>query len=207
MRLPRGQLVRSHVVSDPGTTLGSVLERERTGYAVLEPQDALLLDVEGRGVLTFERGVPVLAYHTGTDRGGPEALADLAVPGPYRIKVFELSDESLATDVDTTDLEVPPGMPAERVAGNLRLADRTRDRARAIGRDLRTDDGDDTDDADGAADDAVTAFLDDEEKVAAIQERAREEARRRAAEWGLDDELSDGSGAPAPPVEEESSSG
>jgi hypothetical protein len=82
MRLPHGELVRSRVVSDPATALVAAAERELTGYAVFEPQDSLLLDADGRGVVTFEAGVPVLAYHTGTDRGGPEAIADLAVPGP-----------------------------------------------------------------------------------------------------------------------------
>jgi hypothetical protein len=36
---------------------------------------------------------------------------------------------------------------------------------------------------------ALEAFLDDDEKIAAIQEQAREEAERRAEEWGLDDQL------------------
>ncbi|PSQ58333.1 MAG: hypothetical protein BRD23_07340, partial [Halobacteriales archaeon SW_9_67_25] len=33
---------------------------------------------------------------------------------------------------------------------------------------------------------AVEAFLDDEERITEIRERAREEAERRAAEWGFD---------------------
>ena len=39
--------------------------------------------------------------------------------------------------------------------------------------------------------DPVVAFLEDEEKVAAVRERARRQARERAAEWGLTDQLED----------------
>ncbi len=70
MNQPRGDLVRSRVVSDPATALTAVLERELTEYAVFEPQDSLLLDADGHGIVTFEAGVPLFAYHTGTDRGG-----------------------------------------------------------------------------------------------------------------------------------------
>jgi hypothetical protein len=69
-------------------------------------------------------------------------------------------------------------MPAERLAGDQSLADRTREAAPA---DRRDDD----------ETDPVAAFLDDEAKVDAIREQARTEARRRAEEWGLDDELVD----------------
>ena len=91
MKLPPGQLVRSRVVKDLRTALVGALDREVTGYAVLEPRESLLLDESGEGVLTFEGGVPVVAYHTGTDRGGPPALADLAASGPYRLELFALA--------------------------------------------------------------------------------------------------------------------
>jgi len=192
MKLPRGQLVRSRVVSTPGTAMATMLDRGLTGYALLEPQDALLLDADERGVLTFEDGVPVLAYHTGTDRGGVEALADIAVPGPYSVDVFELSAADVADLHDTPELTVPPGIPAERVAGDPDLADRTRERARALGLDdaAGADAG-----APGAAedrDDPVATFLENGEKIDAIREQAREEAEQRAREWGLADELVDG---------------
>jgi hypothetical protein len=186
MKLPRGQLVRSRVVSTPGTALESVLDRGLTGYAVLEPQDALLLDADGQGVITFEDGVPHLAYHTGTGRGGSEALADLAVPGPYSVDVFELSRDALAAAHDTPELAVAPGMPAERVAGNRDLAERTRQRAESLDLALPSA-SEDADRRDG--DDAVAAFLGDEQKIDAIREQAREEAERRAREWGLEGEL------------------
>ena len=35
----------------------------------------------------------------------------------------------------------------------------------------------------------MEAFLEDEEKIAAIRERAKAEAERRAEEWGLDEQL------------------
>jgi len=177
MKLPRGSLLKSRVVTDPRDTLADVLDRELTCYAIFESQDSLLLDADGRGVVTFEAGIPVLAYHSGTDRGGPPALADLAVPGPYHVSVFELNPDTLAAVHDTDDLRVPPGMPAERLAGDPALASSTRRSAP----EARTT-------VDGSTEDhsAVEAFLEDEAKISAIREQAREEARERATEWGFD---------------------
>ena len=180
MKLPRGRLRKSRVVSDPRDTLADVLDRGMTGYAVFESQDSLLLDADGRGVVTFSDGVPVVAYHTGTDRGGPPALADLAVPGPYHVSLFELDAAALAEVHDTADLRVPPGMPAERLAGDPALADSTR-RAAPDERTTRA-----ATDADGDHG-AVEAFLDDEEKIQAIKRQARTEAQERASEWNLPD--------------------
>ncbi|UPV98918.1 hypothetical protein M0R88_10285 [Halorussus gelatinilyticus] len=191
--LPDGTLVRSRVESDPTAPLSAALDRRLTGYAVLEPQDALLLDAEGAGVVAFEDGVPRFAYHTGTDRGGPAALADLAVPGPYDVALRE--SEAILADLaalDRSDLRVSPGQVADRLAGDPDLAERTRE----VAPPTRDDDGDAGDGADddsagasGASPSAVEAFLDDEAKIDAIREQAREEARERAEEWGLDGEL------------------
>lgn len=181
MRVPRGRLVRSRVVDDPATALAVALDRSLTGYAVLEPQETLLLGDDARGVLTFEAGVPVVAYHTGTDRGGPSALGDLAMPGPYSADLYRLDRDALAPVHETDPLVVPPGMPADRLAGDPDLAERTRERAAE-----RTARGAS---AAGVEEDPVVAFLDDEEKIAAIQRRAREEAERRAEAWDLDDHL------------------
>lgn len=183
MRLPGGDLLRSRVVRDPATALTDALDCRLTGYGVLEPQDAVLLDGDGRGVLVFEDGVPTLAYHTGTDRGGPAALADLAVPGPYRAELVSLAPDAVTDLRETAALEVPPGMPAERLAGNPSLADRTRQCAPES---ARRRDGDAVDGTDDGPTSAVEAFLEDEEKIAAIREQARDEARARAEEWGLD---------------------
>ncbi|WP_375137273.1 MULTISPECIES: hypothetical protein [Halostella] len=182
MKLPRGRLLRSRVVSDPATALSTALERELTGYVLFEPRDALLFDADGRGVVTFADGVPVLAYHTGTDAGGAAALADLAVPGPYSVDVFELDAAALAEVHETPELRVSPGLPAERLAGDPALADRTREAAPA-----------ERLAADGSTADAntVAAFLADESKIEAIREQARAEARDRAEEWGLASELED----------------
>jgi len=178
MKIPRGDLVRSRVVDDPGTTLATALDRRLTGYAVFEPQDAVLLGDETRGVLTFEAGIPTLAYCTDTDRGGADALNDLVGPGPYSVDLYQLDDADLAEAHEAEDLRVPPGLPAERLAANRDLVTRTREAAP----DERLGDGDD---------DAVTAFLADEAGIEAIREQAREEARARAEEWGLTDALDD----------------
>lgn len=187
MRLPRGDLVRSRVVDDPAGALRTALDRRLTGYAVLEAGGSLLLDGDGRGVLTFDDGVPVLAYCDRTDRGGPAALADLAGPGPYSVELYELPADALAEAHGADELRVDPGSPATELGDAPDLAARTRERSPG--------------DA-GAADDesAAAAFLADEERVAAIQAEARDEARRRAEEWGLADELAD---EPADPPAEE----
>lgn len=185
MKPPTGELVRSRVVADPGVALATALERDLTGYCVLTAQDALLLDVDGTGVITFEAGVPVLAYHSGTDRGGPAALADLAVPGPYSVELFESPATELETLHECVELSVPPGMPAERLAGDADLAARTRAAAppdRLAGAAAAQE-------STAGPQSAVEAFLADEAKIEAIREQARAEAERRAVEWGLDGEL------------------
>ncbi|WP_340099963.1 hypothetical protein [Salinibaculum salinum] len=177
MKLPRGQLVRQRVVSDVGTVLSTALENALTGYARLESQDALLLDADGTGVLTFEKGIPVVAYHTSTDSAGADALADIAVAGPYRLELYELDSEAL-TEIHTNEqLQLSPELPAERLAGDPELAERTL----AVIPDEHAVEREEP----GTGDSAVEAFLDDEAKIASIQERARDQARERAKEWGF----------------------
>ena len=181
LTIPRGTLLRSRVVSDVGTTLSRALDRELTGYATLVPQETLLLSGEARGVLTFADGVPVLAYNTVTDSGGPDALAELAVPGPYRVELYAVDADGLAAAHEEDSLRVAPDAAATELADAADLAERTREAAP----DERLRDESDEDDA-------VAAFLEDDDRIEAIREQARAEARDRAAEWGLDDAL-DGS--------------
>jgi len=178
MKLPPGQLRRRRVVTDLSTPLANALEAELTGYMRLESQDALLLDGDGVGVLTFEDGIPVLAYHTGTDNGGAAALADIAVAGPHRMELYELDRHVLTEVHEAADLRVPPGLPAERLAGNSRLGERTRKRAPGDRRHERSEGANELD--------AVEAFLDDEETIETLRERASEEATLRADEWGFE---------------------
>ena len=180
MKLPRGRLQRRRVVSDLATPLGRALDDRLTGYCRLESQDALLLSADGVGVVTFEAGIPAAAYHTGTDAGGAEALADIAVAGPYRIELFELDEGALNAVHGADDLTVSPSMPARRLAGDPDLADRTAARAADMeaGRQPAT--------TEPVGYDAVEAFLADEDKIETIRERARAEAQRRATEWGFD---------------------
>ncbi len=182
LRIPRGDLLRSRVVSDVATTLSTALDRELTGYATLVPQETLLLEGEARGVITFADGVPMLAYNTVSDRGGPDALAELAVPGPYRVELYDVAADALDAAHEEDALLVPPGAVATELADAPALADRTREAAPA-----HRLDGDDGDDAD-----AVAAFLRDDDRIEAIREQAREEAAERASEWGLDGALDDG---------------
>lgn len=181
LEIPRGDLLRSRVVSDVGTTLSAALERSLTGYATVVPQETLLLSGDARGVLTFEAGVPVLAYNTVTDSGGPDALAELAVPGPYRVELYAVEPDALRAAHDEETLRVPPAAAATELADDPDLAERTREAAPA----------DRLADEDGEEADAVAAFLADDDRIAAIREQARSEARERASEWGLDDALAD----------------
>jgi hypothetical protein len=172
--IPDGDLLRSRVVTDLAPALEDALDRRLDGYAVLAPRAALLGGADAdRGVLTFETGVPTLAYHAGTDRGGPAALADIG-PGPYRLELYALDAAHLEVPHATESLRVPPGMAAERLAGDATLADRIR----------KTADGTAT-----AADDALEAFLENEAAIADIRESARSEAETRAAEWGFEDAI------------------
>jgi len=162
--LPDSALVRSRVVTDPSTTLESALEREHTGYVVVEPGDAVLLDDAGRVVLTFDAGVPTHAEHTGTGLVGPAALGELGA-GPYEASWYDCPPDPRGAPVE-------PDRPATELAGDAALAERTR---RAAPERTPAEDPD-----------AVAAFLDDTEAIEEIQERAREEATRRAEEWDLD---------------------
>jgi hypothetical protein len=175
--IPRGELRRSRVVSDLEEPLETALSARLTGYLVLVPQETLLLDGDVRTVLTLEDGVPVLAYTPASDRGGADALADVAVSGPYRIEVYELAADALDPLHEEESFRVPPGMPAEELADAPALAERTRERAPA---DRRTEDDPSSDHG------ALESFLADDERIEAIREQAREEAADRAAEWGLD---------------------
>ena len=185
MNVPEGTLLRSRVVEAPRDPLAAALDRSLTGYAVFEPQETLLLDSDGQGVITFREGVPELAYYTGTDRGGPTALADLAMPGPYHVELARLDPDDLDRIGDHDDLSVPPGMPAERLAGDPALAASTR-RAAPASRDTAATSTEDSEGTDGSDPGAVEAFLEDEAKIDAIKEQARTEAQRRAEEWGFD---------------------
>lgn len=176
MNLSRGTLQRRRVVTDLATPLDRALETELTGYVRLRSQDELLLDGEGTGVLTFTDGVPVLAYHTGTDRGGADALRDIAVAGPYRVTLYALEDSSLAAAHEEPTLRVDPGAPADHLAGDTDLAERTCERAEAVG--LQQEPTTDSD--------PVASFLDDEGRIADVQAAARREAKRRATDWGFD---------------------
>lgn len=177
VQIPEGDLIRSRVVSDAGVALSAALDDELTGYAVVEPQDALLLDDEGRAVLTFEDGVPVLAYDPSTDRGGSDALADFAVAGPYRVEVYELPASALRSAHRTEELRVSPTEPADRLVGDEALVERTRE---ATPEERLEDE---------TGPSAVAEFLADAERIESIREEAREEAQARAEEWGLADQL------------------
>ncbi|GAB3680181.1 hypothetical protein GCM10028857_02570 [Salinarchaeum chitinilyticum] len=177
MTVHGGRLVHSRVVADLGDVLDDALADGVTGYATIEPQDALLLDAEGVGVLALEAGVPVAARHTGTGRVGREALAELSVPGPCRVELYEC--DRPVQFADDPSNRIPPGLPADRLVRDVDLANRTRSAAADRGTGERTDA------------DALEAFLTDEDRVDAIRREARNEARQRAAEWGLGDALAD----------------
>ncbi len=177
MNLPQGELLRRRVLTDVGTVLATALDRELTGYARLEPQETLLLGADGVGVLTFEAGVPVAAYHTGTDAGGPDAVADIGQRGPYRLELYELDAGVIERIHEDDSLLVPPAMPASQLGGDPELQERTRKQAPAE----RLGDEQPTENRLAA----VEEFLDDSDRVEKIQERARTEAESRADDWNF----------------------
>lgn len=164
-----GDLVRSRVADALAPVLGAVLDRSFTGHLTIEPGDSLLFDDGGRAILTIVDGIPHTAYHTGIDTGGPPVLEALTNAGPYRVEHYATTDpRRLGDSVDAT-------APAQRLTTDQTLVRRTHAAAP------------DTDDPDRSLD-AVEAFLDDEATVTAIRERARDEAQRRANDWGIDTE-------------------
>ncbi|RRJ27878.1 hypothetical protein [Halocatena pleomorpha] len=186
--LPQGRLLRSRVVSDVHTVLLAALDRSLTGYAVVVPSRT---NAAGNGAFTFDQGVPVLVYHAGTDTGGERALAAFKDVGPCRIDLYALSRERLRSIHDGSTLSVPPALPATYLTGDRTLTVRTRKRAaRRSDTDIDTDStGDDT--TPPADHDAVTAFLADADRIETLREQARDEARQRAKEWDLDEQLVD----------------
>jgi hypothetical protein len=174
--IPEGELLRSRVLADLAPALSDVLDRRLDGYALISSRGSLLGRDDGRGVITFEAGVPALAYHSGTDRGGPPALSDVG-PSPYRFELYALEADALEFPHRIEELRVPPGAVAERLADDPGLADRTREsapRGGVVGE--RTDD-------------AVEAFLEDESAIDDIRRSAREEALDRADEWNFSDAI------------------
>lgn len=199
MNVPDGRLRRSRVVDGVGTVLEIALEDRLTGYVRIEPADALLLDEEGRGVLTFESGIPVAAYHTGTEETGSAALSALAVPGPFRVELYELDGETFRTVHSDRSVRVSPDEPAERLANDPALASRIRERAPAerLAGERPRQSGEDTTARDdrgvsGSTDeegDTLAVFLENEERIESIKAQARRQARARAEEWGLTDAI------------------
>lgn len=174
MTLPSGQVTFDRVVTELAEPLEAALDRGLTGYAEITPQPALLLDVSGSGVVWFDDGVPTHATHTATGATGTAVLAELAATGPFRVSLVSLSETELGAR--PAGAVLPPDAPAERLAGDEALATRTRERA---------GNAEESPAADGL--DAVESFLEDDQKIRAIRERARSEAKRKAAEWGFDD--------------------
>ena len=180
--LPAGNLTFSRVVTDASAALTAALDRRHTGYGVFTPSDALVLDDETHAVIGFQDGIP--QYALTEDDAGSGALAAAATPGPLRVALHECH-ATLPRD----EARIAPDTPARRLAGNDELARRT---VEAAPDDLRIEADSTVPDA-GDDLNAVDAFLADEDAIARIKEQARNEAERRAREWGFD-EFTDGSG-------------
>lgn len=173
---PDGELVFSRVVADASAALIAALDRRHTGYGVFTPSDALVLDDETHAIVGFRDGIPT--YACAGDETGSSALAAAATPGPLRVSLHACDARP-----PTPDARLAPDTPARRLAGNDDLASRTL-AAAPDDHEFETDPtvpdaGDDLN--------AVDAFLEDEAAIARIKEQARDEAQRRAREWGFDE--------------------
>ena len=142
-----------------------------------------MLDAEGTVVITFEEGVPMAAYHDGTDTGGIDALDAFAGTRPVGIELYATDSETLRPIHEAPSLAVPPALPAERLATDPGLADRIRETAPDSRLRATEREGDETD--------AVEAFLDDEAHIESLRAQAREEARERAEQWGFETTATD----------------
>lgn len=176
IELPAGDLAFSRVVPDASAALTAALDRRHTGYAVLTPSDALVLDDGTQAVLGFRDGIPTHAISE--HEHGAGALAAAATPGPLRVTLHDCDPP-----ITRPGARIEPDTPARQLAGDDELASRTRDAAPArdpaIDESTIPDAGDDLD--------AVEAFLADEDAIARLKSQAREEAERRAKEWGFDE--------------------
>jgi len=174
--LPDGDLAFSRVVPDATAALTAALDRRHTGYAVFTPSDALVLDDGTQAILGFRDGIPTHAVSEAEHGAG--ALAAAATPGPLRVTLHDCDPP-----ITRLDARIEPDTPARQLAGDDALASRTRDAAPerdSTGGDATIPDaGDDLD--------AVEAFLADEDAIARLKAQAREEAERRAKEWGFDE--------------------
>jgi hypothetical protein len=133
--------------------------------------------------IPVEHPVPVVRVGHPGEGLGPDHEHAFAIPGPYHVSLYALDSTDLESAHEAADLRVPPGMPAERLGGDPALADSTR-RAAPDERLSPTGDDDAATAEDGATEQsAVEAFLDDTEKIEAIKEQARSEARERAQQW------------------------
>lgn len=168
-----GSLVRSRVDESLGSALEAALDRSLTGYGVCRPQAALLLEETEPTRLVFESGVPVAAGRPTGSRQGTTAVLDLVGAGPYRVDLYRVDG---ASERPPEPWAIDADLPARTVADDPALAERTRGARPST-------------DAPAEAPDPVESFLDDADRIAAIQAQAREEATRRAAEWGLDGAL------------------
>lgn len=170
--IPDGELLRSRVVTALSPPLSDVLDRRLDGYAPVSSRNSLLDDGDETGVVTFDDGVPVLAYHSGTDRGGPPALEDIGSP-PYRFELYALDADALELPHRTEELRVDPGAVAERLTDDQDLVARTREVAGTASVER--------------SEDSVETFLENEAAIEEIRRSAREEALERADEWEFAD--------------------
>lgn len=174
--VPDSDLVFSRVVSNASAALIAALDRRHTGYGVFTPSDALVLDDGTHAVVGFRDGIPT--YACSQDETGSSALAAAATPGPLRVTLHACDARP-----PTHEARLAPDTPARRLAGDDDLASRTLAAApddHEFGADPTVPDaGDDLN--------AVDAFLEDEAAIARIKEQARDEAQRRAREWGFDE--------------------
>ncbi|WP_330630542.1 hypothetical protein [Halocatena halophila] len=171
MWLPQGRLCRSTVVSTVSSVLALALDLSLTGYGVFSMPETPRAP---RGLITFDGGVPGCCYHPQTSWDSTAALSRIASYRPCRVDLYQLSRPTVRSIHDRAPETVDPTLPASQLDGDSILLQRTK--RRHSKRESNTA---------PTNTDTVVSFLEDSDRIRALQETTRQTVQLRARRWNL----------------------
>ncbi len=177
MRLPQGRLCRSTVVSTVRSVLELALDLSLTGYGVFASPETPRAP---RGLITFDRGIPGCCYHPHASWDPSAALSRIASYRPCRVDLYQLSRPTVHRVHDRAPKTVEPTFLASQLGGDSILLQRTKHRHAK--RDANTA---------PTNTDTVVSFLEDSDRIKALQETTRQTVQLRASRWNLGSLLQD----------------